>query len=149
MRSAAITKHAAKIAQVSFSARLSKLGGAADWCLVGESGLNTTLKSPELALRQFDPSVNKNGGVRKRRRIDVEVTPLGIKGFWEGAPLDPAFVSWETVEEQSLSILKDMPRAEGAKLEPIAAKDSRRGGLGIYVQAATAVFHNVTIRPLP
>ena len=107
------------------------------------------MKSPELALRKFDPSGKKNGGVRKRRHIELEVTPLGIKGFWEGVPLDPAFVSWETVEKESLKVLSDMPRAEGAKLEPIAPGDLRRGGLGIYVQAATAVFHNVTIRPLP
>jgi serine/threonine-protein kinase len=110
--------------------------------------VTSTMKSAELALRKFDPAVNKNVGVRKRRRIEVEVTPLGITGFWEGAPLDPAFIPWETVENQHVSILRDLPRPKGAEPEQVAAENLRRGGLGIYVHAATAVFHKVTIRPL-
>jgi eukaryotic-like serine/threonine-protein kinase len=82
------------------------------------------------------------------RRLVVEVTPMGVEGSFDGAPVGELPASqWEKHTRDAVAGLRTaqpgLLYAQG--LEPVYASG---GGLGLYVERGSASFRRVAVEPL-
>jgi hypothetical protein len=82
------------------------------------------------------------------RRLEVEVTPDGVEGFWEGRSLGKVLTAqWADCTERMLTTSRTLnpPAPYPPDLRPVF---NPRGSLGLFVYQSSASFQDVVIEPL-
>jgi serine/threonine-protein kinase len=85
------------------------------------------------------------------RKLELEVTPDAIRGWWGDAPQLVGELRQQNVEHDLLEAQRT-PRRQplnGPQLDGIDTRWTARGGLGLFVNQAHASFRNVVLSPLP
>ena len=87
-------------------------------------------------------------GHKEWRKLAVEVTPEGVKGFWDGRAMGilTAARMMGVANDYLTEVRKRQP--EESLAQDCAVIYAPRGGLGLYVQNGTASFRRVVIEPL-
>jgi hypothetical protein len=82
------------------------------------------------------------------RQLEVEVTPEGVEGLWEGRSLGKVLAAqWVDYTERMLSAAPTLspPAPYPRDLRPAF---NPRGPLGLYVYQSSASFRDVVVEPL-
>ena len=90
-----------------------------------------------------------NGG-EKWRDLVVEVTPQGLRGYWEGKqPVGRPSTPSDVIESADDEVVKQrLARPADPSVAAVGPHYVPRGGIGLYVQRATGSFRNVIVEPL-